>query len=147
MNSQKQFSYRLLKLFPVSVLKDCFTNIKGKKQEEIIEELCVDYNYSTLQDFAVNNFLFTKQHIQLCSHKLSQQEAQDIDFFGIKPYSKKNSKGIVEKFYFLDIPYTILAINKSNLVTHNIIFKQPVKVEITSRGTETINVVRNIRFI
>ena len=64
MNSEKDILTRLLKSFPVNLLKEIFHK-SGLKQHNLIEEIVNENNYNTIQNFTFQHFGYTKQHVYL----------------------------------------------------------------------------------
>jgi hypothetical protein len=63
MNSERSLLKRLIKLFPVKVLKDEFnsTNLSDVLYDDIID----NNNYNLIKEFSYRNINFTKQHIYI----------------------------------------------------------------------------------
>lgn len=64
MNSHSDLYKRLLKLYPVKVVKDVF-NPQGSTQTEIIPEVVAAQTPAAIRQFANDNHNYTKQHIFL----------------------------------------------------------------------------------
>jgi hypothetical protein len=83
-------------------------------------------------DFAVQKFSFTKQNVQLLSHKLKMPKAIELDLFaGTTPFAIHVTQNGTAKFYFMDVHYQLHVLDKGTFTSYKITFKQPVKVEIT----------------
>lgn len=64
MNSERNLLKRLLKAYPVKVLKDVF-NITGLSQNEIIEEILNTNSTLIVKNFAFTNFTHLRQHVYI----------------------------------------------------------------------------------
>lgn len=64
MNSERNLLKRLLKAYPVKVLKDVF-NITGLSQNEVIEEILNSNSTLVIKNFAFTNFSFLRQHVYI----------------------------------------------------------------------------------
>ena len=64
MNSERNLLKRLLKAYPVKVLKDTF-NITGLSQNEIIEEVLNTNSPLIVKNFAFTNFTHLRQHVYI----------------------------------------------------------------------------------
>ncbi|TBO36376.1 hypothetical protein [Pedobacter kyonggii] len=64
MNSQSDLYKRLLKLYPVKIVKEVF-DPEGTTQAEIIEEIPINQPALAIRQFAIENHNYTKQHVYL----------------------------------------------------------------------------------
>jgi hypothetical protein len=62
MNSPNALLYRILRLFPVSVVKANFET-ENKVQNPMLHEIVNSVSRENILDFVINNIGFTKQHI------------------------------------------------------------------------------------
>jgi hypothetical protein len=64
MNSERNLLKRLLKSYPVKVLKDVF-DITGLSQNEVIEQILNSNAPPIIKNFAFNNFSYLRQHVYI----------------------------------------------------------------------------------
>jgi len=64
MNDQILLMVRMLKTFPVKVLKDYF-DISGKHQNDTINEIIETYSFEQIFEFVYTNFGYLRQHIHV----------------------------------------------------------------------------------
>ena len=126
MNYQSETIKRLLKLYPVSVLRKEF-NIKVTGQEHVIKEVVSNNAVGTIIDFANAHFDITKQHIYLL------EADKNIDFgFKIVGISNEvamdkilNSKNTAT--CFVPMEYSVFETNKNQV--SKLEFLWPIRIQ------------------
>lgn len=131
MNTQKDLAKRLLKLYPVKVVKDEF-GMDGQLQSDIIEEIVKTSLPATIQNFALNNFNRTKQHIYLFAlNKRFNKSTFDKNNFPTKIVKEvKDDNG----YHFYCIPHVTFKTTVNNPFEElDLKFIQPLLVSINEK--------------
>ncbi len=131
MNSPTELNSRLLRLFPVEVLKKEFQLTK-KTRDEIIEEIVRSQSSAAIEVFVKNNFEYTKQHVFLYKGSKGFQ-----DLFSNSPSILGGTKSTISKasgtiFTLINQEHeVILAPGTTTNYSKKIInYPQPCKIEI-----------------
>ncbi|MDC8104710.1 hypothetical protein MTQ00_09175 [Chryseobacterium sp. B21-037] len=127
MNSERQVLYRLLKLFPVKVIKDHFQ--RNEVGEALYREVLNSNINTVIYDFAYLNLDFTKQHIYVFN--IDNRDGNVLlDGFPYEIVSNRDIEGskilIINPF----INYNTVLSNPFEQIVIN--FHQPIKLEITN---------------
>src|SRR5688572_20462049 len=93
MNTSADLKRRLLRLFPVSILKSHFTPT-SKTQSDILTEL-IQKNDEEIVQFAFSNLEFTRQHVFLFEHSLQVEGLSNIDVLPASFISRHTPNGKV----------------------------------------------------
>lgn len=124
MNTNRDLLKRLLRLFPVKVVKDKF-NLTGVSAD-IIEQITGRQEADqTVRDFAADNYTYTKQHIYLY-----QSDRQFLNGsmtnFPLDVVKQANANGVRTYFCFATIEYSVILSNP--LQNAQLRFFQPVMI-------------------
>lgn len=126
-NTSTDLAYRLLKLFPVKILRESF-NTKGKSEDDVIRNILKASSAEDVQKFALDNFGYAKQHIYIHeSNKPIKIDENDKDFPEKIKWSIQNDfgKGLI---LFPIITFRLTFINAFEERTMK--FVQPVMVNL-----------------
>jgi hypothetical protein len=133
MNSNRNLLKRLLRLFPIKIVKEYFN--EAGNATDAIEAITGSHTPQQIKDFVKNSYLITRQHIYLFHLGQTFSQTQMADFpFKIEFESHLNG----EHFYFClpIIKYDITLYNP--LAEDELKFLQPVIIKIKNR-TVTIH--------
>ena len=129
MNTEEEILKRLLRLFPVSILKSHF-NIKAVSQEHVIRDIIQENTSSAIFHFANLHFESTKQHVYLfnfqknISTDIQLPEKVKYDYF-----DSHNDKTYLT--YFVPVKFTVLDIITTQKV--DLTFLCPVRVHYNNK--------------
>lgn len=126
MNSQKEISDRLLKLFPVKSLKEHF--MVNEVGETLYREILNTKIKSVIEDFAYSNLDLTKQHIYIYDIPNNRNNII-LDGF---PYEIEKNRDTDEGKNLIISPFVDFKTVLTNPFEElTIRFKQPIKIVIT----------------
>ncbi|TKC65174.1 hypothetical protein FBD94_01040 [Pedobacter hiemivivus] len=131
MNNATDLSRRLLKSYPVKILKEHFETAPGN-QEEILEEILQNNSRIEIENFSYSHFNYTKQHIYIYKFQhpyaptsITQQQ------LGYKIIKQDVTANRLLIFALADVTFQVIvnfggAINQVDLNFH-----QPMMIEVT----------------
>lgn len=125
-NTQKDITKRLLRLFPTKLLKDSF--VSGTKPDDLLEYIVTKHS-KNIVSFLNENRGQTKQHIYVfdLKKKVSQSGINLDDFpYTIEDTGLRNGKTKITIYPIIDFNVTI----SNPLETTMLKFKQPVCIEL-----------------
>lgn len=136
MNTARELRYRLLRLFPVAVVKQYFEPA-GRTQYEMLEEITSGTTAEEINSFCFDNFGFTKQHIylfQIGRFQIDRLDAVDDLLPTAELISKSKTAGTVRYSYLFSHTYDLAGIEESTRTFRelHLLFNQPIMIEITS---------------
>ena len=142
MNSASEILERLLKLYPVKIVKEHFQNLDGSKQSEQLPEVVKKYPASAIEQFAFDNIGYTKQHVYIfrLNKKFDRTTFKRAEFpIAIKSEGKFDSdkfyKNKFTNYVFLCFPvieYDVSLLNP--LSQERVNFIQPTRVVISGQN-------------
>ncbi|MCC6255356.1 MAG: hypothetical protein IT276_10610 [Ignavibacteriaceae bacterium] len=127
MNSEKELLSRLLKFYPVSVVRE---HIKSKniKMDDIIDDFVSNNVPKNIYSFAKDNFDITKQHIYFFSHNLENINNLPKEIFSEKKcYSRNIKSDSITYFYFINIAYKVI-VDGNPPHKEEILFEVPMQI-------------------
>jgi hypothetical protein len=130
MNSSKQLLKRLLKLYPVQILKEYFT--KKGNAVIVIQQIVETSRESDILNFAATHFNYGKQHIYF--HELQpnfNSKKFDIEGFPCRVISWSESNGEVVINALPLVGFDVIVLNPYEETT--IKFYQPVRITISTK--------------
>lgn len=131
MNNETDLLFRLLRLFPVSVIKENFET-ENRVQNSMINEIIRNYPTEVIINFAVQNFSFTKQHVYFFHSNGNNFRADH----GFNPENLRNStveNEIRTDTYLIRQRYNLVvtSIQNDNISRLNLDFFQPFQIVIS----------------
>jgi uncharacterized protein YrzB (UPF0473 family) len=142
MNSPSELLERLLKLYPVKVVKEHFLNLDSTKQSELIPEIVKKYPASAIEQFAFDKIGHTKQHVYI--YRLNKKFDRTVFKKALFPIDiKSEGKFDSDSFYknkftnyvFLCFPVIEYDVSLMNpLVQERVNFIQPTRVVISGQN-------------
>jgi hypothetical protein len=129
MTTEKDIAFRLLKLYPIKVIKDYFS-LKSVKQDQLITNIVEKNNFDVLKKFGCENISYTKQHVYLFNHNIKNLSKLPDSLFTEREIYKCNKISTeVNYFYFLKTAYSVILLSKS-IEPVKIPFVVPLRVSI-----------------
>jgi hypothetical protein len=130
MNTQNDIYSRLLKLYPVDILKEYFS-ITGRK-EDVIQGIITGNSVNNIHTFCATHIPITKQHIFIYSHSNPNFSRLQRTVFSLPATVINETNSTLKKTFSLlfDLEYVLSVTGQTNQVP--IIYKWPVQVSITS---------------
>jgi len=131
MNSEKKLSHRLLKLFPVKVLKNYFNS--EETSNGLFREIIDTNTKSLIDDFAYSNLDFTKQHIYIFDITHQRGTLNTNISLELFPYEVLTNRIIEDNLHLVISPLVDFSTLLSNPFEQVVVrFHQPIKIVITS---------------
>jgi hypothetical protein len=130
MNSTQNLLSRLLKLYPVALIKKEF--ITGSKtQSPILEEISQSYNMDTIKEFAFDYFGFTKQRIFVFNNPAGLSAGGHKFRLGERISTSNNNNGVQIDRFLLIQSYNVFLIPSTDYPDYQIHlnFFQPLVIE------------------
>lgn len=147
MNSHEDVLARLLRLFPVDIVRERFPGIPGY-QDELIKSIIEQHDERAILNFSFDNFDYSKQHIYLFKHDINDLSSLPESLLkNIESQFRNLDESSLTFFYWLDLRYDVILINPIEQTF--IDFKWPVKVVI-DKGLIIITfaiIERNIKLL
>ncbi len=131
MNDIKAIIYRLLKLFPVAIIKENFET-RSKVQNDILTEISEYYSSQKVFDFITSNLNYSKQHIYLFHNPMEFSKAMQYDFLSASRILRDSVDGKNIDYLFVDQVYDIITDSTNGIEKLELRFKQPLMIEISS---------------
>lgn len=126
MNNERNLLKRLLKAYPVRVLKDVF-DITGLSQNEVIEEVLNSNSTMIIKNFAFTNFSHLRQHVYIynITGVMDNNWICDNDVY-------HNQKNIAPKSRTINLLFkaTYKVFNPQTTAIEDILFYTPVQIRI-----------------
>lgn len=126
MNSERNLLKRLLKAYPVKVLKDVF-DITGLSQNEVIEEILNSNSTLVVKNFAFTNFSFLRQHVYIydITGVMDNAWTCDADLFHNQVAVSANTR-IINLIF--TATYKVFSIQANGIV--DVLYYTPVQIKI-----------------
>jgi hypothetical protein len=130
MNSVASLKYRLLRLFPVAVVKSQL-NPEGKTQGEMLTELQAQSD-AVLVQFAFDNFGSTKQHVFLFEHDGTLNALNNQTLLDHGLVACHQTPGKITYTYLFKHHYDVKAVHtETGYEVLDVVFRQPILITIT----------------
>ncbi|MGI6339382.1 MAG: hypothetical protein ACOXZV_08410 [Bacteroidales bacterium] len=131
MNTDSDLLYRLLRLYPVSVVKSNF-DTDNRVQIPMLHEIVSKIPREAINEFAVNNLGFTKQHVFIFNNPVRFHDAASHNFKPESHYVSFNNEGIKSDVYFIEQDYNLIVSEKENgnIARMVLRFRQPMVIEL-----------------
>lgn len=134
MNNARELRYRLLRLFPIAVVKTAFPSLRGT-QPVILDQIASSASEAVVNGFVVANFGFVKKHISLF-------ELPDVNIHSLDNVNDLLNGELIDKvvtqdsiryIYLFQHIYDVPATLETDGSFHRlaVAFKQPISIEIT----------------
>lgn len=125
MNNDRNLLKRLLRLYPIKLVKESFS--ESGNAEEAIEAISGNFQPTEIKNFAKNNYLLTRQHIYIFSLN-SNYSPSDLNQF---PLEIVNSSVNENEYFYFCLPKIRYEITLYNPLEEAILeFLQPVVIRI-----------------
>jgi len=127
MNKTDDLSRRLLKLYPVDIVKQSF----GKKgyQKELIRDVVSSKSTNDILDFAHDSLDYTKQHIYIFSFdKPFKEKGLDRKKIPISLHSEESIIDGVKFNCFSKVEYDVINIEEKSYTEEKLYFLQPISI-------------------
>ena len=132
MNTQRDLGKRLLKLFPIKIVKEYF-KLTGNA-DDVIEEISGDKSLQTIKKFAFSSLNSTKHHLYFFELDTKIKRSHLDDDFPFTIEDESVSKAEFKIFLLPRISYNVVAFNPlESLELH---FLQPIQILI--KGSQLI---------
>ncbi|KIC01698.1 hypothetical protein OA88_12635 [Flavobacterium sp. JRM] len=128
MNSETNLLKRLLKSYPIKVLKDVF-DIRGLNQKNVIDEILVSNNHEIIKTFIFNNFSFLRQHIYVydINGTINNNWICDQDLLYNQNIVNQNNRTIN---LFFKATYQVFSTETNGLM--DVFFYKPVQIRLNN---------------
>lgn len=131
MNTQNDLLKRLLKSYPVKVIKDHF-DISGENQDEAIETIVQDNSTIEIQNFSFSHFNYTKQHIYIYKFQNPYTPAAlNLSYLGHITIKQDVSANKLQIFCLVKINFTVIVSHAGAINEVDLEFHQPLMIEAT----------------
>lgn len=133
MNTETDLVRRLLRTFPVKVIKEHF-NIAGESQEEAINSIVQNNSSAAIKDFSFSHFNYSKQHIYVYQfgnrHQLAQIDQSQFPHQIVKQSITANKQLV---FCLVKVTFKVIVNHGGSINEVDLKFYQPLQIEISSR--------------
>lgn len=126
MNNETNLLKRLLKSYPIKILKEVF-DIKGLNQKNVIDEILASNNHQVIKNFIFDNFSFLRQHIYIydITGIINNAWICDEDLYYNESIVNRNDRAIN---LFFQATYKVFSTETNSLL--EVFFYKPVQIRI-----------------
>jgi len=128
MNSRNEVMSRVLKLFPVQIVKKEFEK-EGALTEKLLEEIVGNVRDADIFEFTRNNFGFTRQHVYILTHDIRKLDELPERLL-TENTIKSTTNDIIEYCDLYDVNYKVYL--QEPYEVKNLEFKWPILIFISN---------------